>query len=87
MILSIGNSYQIFNYHNKALSSETFIKVVLKDKYIGVIDTDKKFYVYDCSTEQIISNKYKAEVYDDIVLEITDGTLYIYMNGEVLETH
>lgn len=87
VILSIGNSYQIFNYHNKALSSETFIKVVLKDKYIGVIDTDKKFYVYDCSTEQIISNKYKAEVYDDIVLEITDGTLYIYMNGEVLETH
>ena len=63
------------------------MKVILYDKYIGVIDLDKRFYVYDCSTEQIISDRYKAEVYDDIYLEIVDGTLYIYMNGEVLETH
>ena len=86
VVLSIGNSYQIFNYNNQALSSETFMKVILYDKYIGVIDLDKRFYVYDCSTEQIISDRYKAEVYDDIYLEIIDGTLYIYMNGEVLET-
>lgn len=87
VILTLGGSYKIYSYASKPLSDELFNKVILKDKYIGVLDSSKYFYVFDCSTEQIISQKYKAEMYDNLVLDIVDGELYIYKNGEVLEKH
>ncbi len=86
IVLEENGNMQLVDYKGGNRLSETYKYLNFYNKYLGIINNNSEFYLYDLATDQIASNQHKVDTVSDVEVEIAENTLQIKIGGTLVES-
>ena len=86
VITSNNNQYYLNTVDGDIITNTPFIGATFVGKYIGVIDKDGYFYVIDCDSRAVISNRYPVNSMADVSTNVTLEGIEIRIANDYKET-
>lgn len=82
-----NNRYHLVNYDGEVLLTGDYLNLSFTDRYVNVTTLDNEFYVYDVSTDTIVSDTYQIDADDDVLVTVDiNNNVVISINNTVVET-